>query len=165
MAVVRAFVSRAGADKAFAVDFRERLKPHLDLRTGAIALWEFELDLYAGRSVDGQIQAELAQTAVGICLVSAPWKASWYAINRELKELVLAERIIIPVLLRPIDLELHDLGALNGQWIVTDQEDRSRKDGRSYIECSAENGERDRFVIRVVREIVRRLEEPREGRA
>lgn len=116
---IRLFYSYSSKDEAY----REQLETHLSIlrRRGVIAEWHFR-KISPGSTFDDEIHEKLDQTELFLVLVSSDFLASDYCYEIELQKALrmreegLAQ--VIPIILRPVDLEGDPLEKL--QFLPTD---------------------------------------------
>ncbi len=151
-AAVRFFTSYAHADQRMADDLILRLQQQMTPSAKyEYTLWRDTTILVGERWLQEIVQA-VEGCDVGLLLVSPAFLGSGFIDREELPRLIgQTTKPIVPVMLRPVNLERHDLkGLLDYQIYRLDRQ-------KSYSEC---NGDlvRSRFVEALFLEIEHRLD-------
>ncbi|MFA9562628.1 MAG: toll/interleukin-1 receptor domain-containing protein, partial [Nitrospirota bacterium] len=136
----------------FLKKFKEQAAPS---RLYQYVFWR-DADILVGEKWHEKIQAALAQCNVGLVLISPAFLGSQYIQDHELpKFLKSGGKLVIPVLLQPIDLDRHDLKGLQRTQIF--RLDRPRfAFPKAYGECSG--AQRDQFALELFRQVEARLD-------
>jgi hypothetical protein len=146
--------SRANRDLAtrFLKKFKEQAAPSKQYQ---YVFWR-DADILVGEKWHEAIQEALAQSEVGLVLISPAFLGSQYIQDYELpKFLKSGGKSVIPVLLQPIDLDRHDLKGLQRTQIF--RLDRPRfASPKAYGECSGT--QRDQFALELFRQVEARLD-------
>jgi len=106
------FIAYAHKNNRLAADLCERLKDHFQASKNFECTTWRDVDLLPGEEWDARIRASIDQCDCGILLVSVPFLISNYIKNVELPSLMRPDKVIIPVGLRKIDFDHHDLHGL-----------------------------------------------------
>jgi hypothetical protein len=97
---------------------------------------------------------------MGLLMISPAFLASSYITEKELPVFVAGEKACVPVMLQPVDFDLHDLKGLEKRQIfIFDYV--GFKEPRGYGECKSHR--RNAFVLELFREIEKKLEKRRKG--
>jgi len=149
---VRFFISYAHDDRPHADDLVARLRQQMvPSRAYEYTLWRDTAILAGERWLDEILQA-IEECDVGLLLVSPAFLGSVFIAGEELPRLIgHPAKPVVPVMLRPVSFERHDLKGLSEYQIY-------RLDRRkSYRECSGDR-DRSRFSEELFDEIERRLD-------
>lgn len=153
---ITVFVSYARANRDLATRFlkafQEQTRPS---RRYQYDFWQ-DQNILVGEKWHEEIQHAVKQCDVGLVLVSPAFLGSQYIQAQELPGLLKDKhRLIIPVLLQPIDLDRHDLKGLQRSQIF--RLDRVRFAApKAYGECSSR--QRDQFALELFRQVETRLD-------
>jgi hypothetical protein len=158
---VRLFVSYARKDTAEARSLVECLKTHLaSSKEFIIELWR-DSDILLGEDWHGRIQKALAGCDFGLVLVSPALLASSYVQDHELVHFTSGcgnpdAKPVLPVLLKRVDFERHDLRGLERQQIFCWRNVSGK--AYAYVERRRKS-DKERFALDLFGEIARRLKE------
>ncbi len=146
------FVSYAHADNPQASTFveclREQLRPS---RRYDYTLWR-DTDILVGERWHETILQALTECQLGLCLVSPHFFSSAYITEYELPRFVGDKAIpVIPVMLKPVDWQRHDLKGLEAYQIFR------LPPSRAFADCPDARTQR-RFVEGLFVQIERRLD-------
>lgn len=152
---VEFFVSYAHRNQQLAESFIEKLMDHLrPSKAYDYRLW-MDAGIIIGEEWEKQIIEARDKCDFGLLLVSPPFLGSKFIGEKELPRFVGSHRTpSIPVMLQPVDLELHDLKGLEALQIFRFKGNRF-KEPRAYGECKS--NARDDFVLALFRDIERKL--------
>jgi len=150
--LVHFFVSYARDDQSCANDLFFRLQQQMTRsRAYEHKLWRDTAILVGERWNDEIIQA-IEACEVGLLFVSPAFLGSPFIERQEVPRLIgHAEKLIVPVMLRPVSFDRHDLKGLSDHQIY--RLDRQK----SYSECNGDRV-RSRFVEALFLEIEHRLD-------
>jgi hypothetical protein len=158
--VVRAqapfFCSYAQADGALVMKLLARLLPHLlASRRYEFQKWQ-DTDVLVGEGWNEAILGALERHKIALLMVSPTFLVRPYIREEELPRLLAPEnqKVLLPVLLKPIDLRRQDAGGLEALQIFAVRVGVSR---RAFSECSSAK-EQDRFAMELYRAIEDRLD-------
>ena len=152
--VVEVFVSYAHADDEYADSFlggfKEMVAPSKKYR---FEFWQ-DLVILPGETWEKEIRSALGGCKLGLLLVSPAFLASPFITEEELPEFVgESSKPVIPVMLRKVNLKLHDLkGLLVTQLFRLKAGPNNRK---SYAQCGA--SQRSDFVYALHEQVEARL--------
>lgn len=149
------FVSYAHGNRQLAVGFIEKLIDHLrPSKAYDYRLWK-DSGIIIGEEWEKQIIEARDKCDFGLLLVSPAFLGSKFVGEKELPHFVGKNRApSIPVMLQPVDLELHDLKGLKSLQIFRFM-GRRFKEPRAYGECKS--NARDDFVLALFRAIEHKL--------
>ena len=151
---IRIFVSYAVKYQALALDFVERLKEDIaPSKAYEYDLWIYP-DILIGEQLEKEIIGHIESCDCAILLVSNSFLKSEYVKERELPLLFAKQVPLLPVMLREVDLKLHDLQGLERYQIFRLQSKRYTEP-RAYADVRANR--RDEFIRSVFKEIETRL--------
>ena len=153
---ITVFVSYARANRNLATRFLKTFKEQVaPSKQYSYKFWR-DNDILVGEKWHEEIQVALGQCDVGLVLISPAFLGSQYIQDHELpKFLKKGGKLVIPVLLQPIDLDRHDLKGLQGTQIF--RLDRPRfASSKAYGECSGT--QRDQFALELFRQVEARLD-------
>ncbi|SOD19113.1 toll/interleukin-1 receptor domain-containing protein [Nitrosomonas ureae] len=127
------FVSYAHRNKSLANDFLEKLNDALaPSKKHDYSLWK-DTSLVIGEDWEAQIIEARDKCDFGLLLISPAFLASKFITEKELPTFASGEKPSIPVMLNPIDFELHDLKGLEKKQIFRlDYE--GFKEPRAYLD-------------------------------
>lgn len=157
-APVRYFISYAHDDQRDADDLVQRLRQQMTpSRAYEHLLWR-DTGILVGERWHDEIVHAIEACNLGLLLVSPAFLGSAFIVREELSRLVGdSGKPIVPVMLRPVSLERHDLKGLAAHQIY-------RLDRQwSYTECLVDRV-RSRFVEALFLEIETRLDRIRSSR-
>ncbi|HXA18322.1 MAG TPA: toll/interleukin-1 receptor domain-containing protein [Thermoanaerobaculia bacterium] len=149
---VRFFNSYAHADQYLADDLILRLQQQMTpSRAYEYTLWR-DTTILVGELWFGEIVHAVEGCDMGLLFVSPAFLGSGFIDREELPRLIgQTTKPIVPVMLRPVSFERHDLKGLSEYQIYRlDQQ-------KSYSECNGDRG-RSRFVEELFLDIERRLD-------
>lgn len=147
------FRSFAEHDMALADDLHTRLSPHLAAsKAYAFTEWKFT-DLLIGEPWHDAIVAALTVNRVGLLLLSPTFLVRPYIVTEELPRLLAPGKIVLPVLLKPVDMRRQELPGLEKLQIFATRVSQER---RAYSECRADR--RDAFALELYQAIENRLD-------
>jgi hypothetical protein len=149
------FVSYARANKdlggRFLEKFQEQLAPSKKYN---YILWR-DNRILVGEQWHDEIQNALDRCDMGLLLVSPAFLGSRYISEHELPRFVGEQaKPVIPVMLQPVDFELHDLKGLEKAQIFRLDKPRFRSP-KAYGECNSR--QRDEFTMDLFRHVEWRL--------
>lgn len=153
---ITVFVSYARANRDLATRFLKKFKEQASpSKQYHYAFWR-DNDILVGEKWHEEIQSALGECDVGLVLVSPAFLGSQYIQDHELPKFVKGkDKLVIPVLLQPIDLDRHDLKGLQQAQIF--RLDRPRFAApKAYGECSGSH--RDQFALELFRQVEARLD-------
>ncbi len=151
---VKYFVCHAHRNKVLVTDFLDRLADVLaPSKSYRYERW-IDADLILGEDWDRQIRTAVDQCDFGLLLISPAFLASPYIVKSELPRFVLDEKSSVPVMLQPVDFNLHDLKGLERQQIFRFDNPEFTQP-RAYGEVS--ENQRDAFVLDLFRRIEKKL--------
>lgn len=147
------FRSFAEHDMALAEDLHTRLAPHLAAsRSYEFKEWKFP-DMLIGERWHEAIVAALEVNRIGLLLLSPTFLIRPYIITEELPRLLAPGKIVLPVLLKPVDMKRQDLHGLEKLQIFATRVNNER---RAYSEFRADR--RDAFALELYQAIEDRLD-------
>ncbi len=150
---VRMFLSWAAGDKVEVARFWDLLGEATGaLRDFEFELWSFDRNLLLGEHFDERIRDALAEADIGLFALSNAFLKSEYIRDVELRAFVTGSgpspgKRMIPVLLKPVDLDRTDLHGIEKAWIFG-----------SNGPFSKARSERDTWVMALVDEVFRVLD-------
>jgi len=122
------FVSYAHKDSTNATKLVEALDANLRISGSyAFAPWR-DTNILAGEHWDAEIHQAMADCRFGLLLLSPAFFASEYIVTQELARLLSSGKMVIPVLLEPLDFKRQDLQSVQELQIFTHE-------GKSFREC------------------------------
>lgn len=147
---IRYFISYAHADEPLAGEFVARIDRQLKpARAYDHRLWR-DTAILVGEAWKAEIDDALAQCHLGLLLISPSFLASPW-VRDEVRRLLERSKGVIPVMLRPVDLQRHDLQGLSELQIF-------RLDGkRAYDQCR-DDRTRSAFAEQLFLQIEQRLD-------
>lgn len=150
---VSLFSSYAHHDVRVASRFLRELAIHLKpSQRHEYTLWRDRDQIVVGEDWELRIRDALGRCDLGLLLLSPAFLGSKIIATVELPPLL--GRGVIPVMLRPVDHQFHNLlGLKRLQWFELLGDDGSK---RAYSECRGPS--RDRFVLELFRQIERRAQ-------
>ncbi len=150
------FVSYARANKVLAGRFLERFRTQLKAaKRYRYVFWQ-DTDILVGELWHDEIQAALSACDIGLLLVSPAFLGSQYINEHEVPKFVgKRAKPVIPVLLQPVDPELHDLKGLQDTQIFRLENSRFAHP-KAYGECYT-SAQRDQFALELFRQVELRL--------
>jgi hypothetical protein len=149
MRPIKIFLSYAHADFEVAQDLRRRLEPHLAIAKGfQVELWQ-DVDLLPGQVWFKKIMEALDQADAGLLLVSPSFLGSAFISGEELPALVAPGKILLPVLLKPVDFGRTDMKGLEQYQIFGGGQPQHC---RAFTQMN-----RDEFAMQAFRKIYDRL--------
>lgn len=152
---IQYFVSYAHRNSLLAQDFIARLGDVLaPARRFEYSRWE-DSNLIVGDGWENQILEAIEKCDLGLLLISPAFLASPFITKSELPEFVSGGKPSVPVMLQPVDLDLHDLKGLGKKQIFRFAPPGSTHP-RAYAECRSHS--RDAFVLELFRQIEKKLE-------
>ena len=147
------FRSFAEHDMALAEDLHSRLSPHFAAsRTYAFTEWKFP-DILIGERWHDAIVAALAVNRIGLLLLSPTFLIRPYIVTEELPRLLVPEKIVLPVLLKPVDMKRQELHGLDKLQIFATRVSQER---RAFSQCRGD--QRDEFAFDLYKAIEDRLD-------
>jgi len=154
-AKIRFFVSYSHADDQYADPFMGSLQAMLKpSKAYDFEMWR-DTNILPGEDWRKQIEKSLLKCRLGLLLVSPEFLGSKFIIEEELPMFVGdGAKPVIPVMLRKVNLERHDLKGLNVSQIYRYK--AGLNNFRSYAQCGSE--QRDEFVYDLHDKIEQRLE-------
>lgn len=151
-ATTRLFVSYAEKNAPLVSSLLDLLVPHFKAsRANDYAVWDFHR-LLAGERWHERIQAEIATCDFGLLFLSPEFLASSYITEQEIPPL-LRRKGIIPVGLKPIDFQLHDLRSLDEYQLFRLRTAR----GQLRWYSGLRGADREAFAFELFRQIEARL--------
>ena len=153
---VTLFVSYARANRVLASKFLDRFRDSVGpARNYSYSFWR-DGDILVGEGWHEEIQQAIEKSDLGLLLISPAFLASQYIAENELPKFVglRSKKPVIPVMLQPVDLDLHDLKGLKHRQIF--RLDRSRfHNPKSFAECTGQ--QRDDFALGLFRQVESKL--------
>lgn len=148
---IRYFVSYAHADEPLAGEFVARIDRQLKpSRAYDHRLWR-DTAILAGEAWEKEIDDALAQCHLGLLLISPSFLGSPW-VRKEVRRLLTdGSKGVIPVMLRPVDLQRHDLQGLGELQIFRLDEKRT------YDQCR-DDRKRSAFAEQLFLQIEQRLD-------
>lgn len=149
------FISYAHRNNVLVKNFIERLNDVLaPSKHFEYSRWQ-DTDLIVGEEWRDQILEAIENCEFGLLLISPAFLASKFITQAELPKFVSGQKSSVPVMLQPVDFELHDLKGLDKQHIF-----RFPLDGpgrpKAYSECKSHR--RDAFALELFRQIERKID-------
>ncbi|HBY01743.1 MAG TPA: hypothetical protein DEG92_04245 [Rikenellaceae bacterium] len=148
------FVSYAHKNKILAQDFLDRLSDVLAPSKSYRYLRWKDTDLIVGEDWTDQITEAIDKCVMGLLLISPAFLASNYITKNELPSFVSGVKPSVPVMIQPVDFDLHDLKGLEKKQIFR-FEYEGFKEPKAYGECKGQR--RDAFVLELFRKIEKKL--------
>jgi hypothetical protein len=150
------FVSYARANQRlanrFITLFQETIKPS---KTYQYVFWQ-DTEILVGENWHAEIQTAIDSCHLGLLLISPSFLGSQYITGKELPKFVGDQgKPVIPVMLQPVDLELHDLKGLQEKQIFRLDSERFQHP-KAFGECTG--NQRDRFAMALFRQVEKRLQ-------
>lgn len=152
---VAVFVSYARANKDLASlllkHFREQVEASRRFR---YVFWQ-DKDILVGEDWQKAIGSALDRSDLGLLLISPAFLGSQYITEEELPRFVGGRaKPVVPVMLQPVDLDLHDLKGLEDHQIF--RLDRPAFQGpKAFADCKG--ARRDEFALELFRRVEARL--------
>lgn len=152
---VTLFVSYARANRVLASKFLEKFSDSVGpARNYKYSFWR-DGNILVGEGWHEEIQRAIEESEMGLLLISPAFLASQYIEEKELPKFVgRRAKPVIPVMLQPVDLDLHDLKGLKHRQIF--RLDRTGfRNPKSFAECTGQ--QRDDFALGLFRQVESRL--------
>ncbi len=152
---VTVFVSYARANKDLAARFLKAFREQTDAsKSFRYTYWQ-DGDILVGEEWRESIHKALESCDVGLLLVSPAFLGSQYITEEELPRFVGGRaKPVIPVMLQPVDLDLHDLKGLDGKQIFRLELPTLSKP-KAFAECR--DARRDAFALELFRRVEAKL--------
>lgn len=148
------FVSYAHSNKALADSFLDKLREMLaPSKKHDYSLWR-DTGLEVGGEWEKEILEAQDKCDFGLLLVSPAFLASKFISEKELPIFVSGDKPSIPVMLRPVDFQKHDLKGLEEKQIFR-LDFEGFKEPRAYSECKPPR--RNDFVLKLFQAIENKL--------
>ena len=158
---IKFFVSYAHRNKVLVRDFLARLDDVLaPSKRYKYSRWQ-DSDLILGENWQKQITDAIKCCDMGLLLISPAFLASSYITEKELPVFVTGGKASVPVMLQPVDFDLHDLKGLEKKQIFR-FDYVGLKAPRAYGECKSHR--RNAFVLELFREIEKKLQKRGKGK-
>jgi len=152
---VTVFVSYARANKDLAPRFLKHFKQQTDAAKAYRYVFWQDGDLLIGENWHEEIQKALESCNLGLLLISPAFLGSQYIAKKELPRFVGHRATpVIPVMLQPIDPELHDLKGLQHTQIFR-LDRKSFQSPKAFADCVGTR--RDEFALELFRRVEARL--------
>ena len=150
------FVSYARANRDLATRFLKKFQEQAaPSKRYQYVFWR-DHDILVGEKWHEEIQAALGHCDLGLVLVSPALLGSQYIQDHELSKLMKsAGKLVVPVLLQPVDLDRHDLKGLQRTQMFRLERPRFSSP-KAYGECSG--SQRDQFALELFRQVEARLD-------
>jgi len=148
------FVSYAQHDTKMVLHLLGQLAPHLAAsRTYKFTKWQ-DRDVLIGEGWHDAIVAELERHRIALLMVTPTFLVRPYILTEELPRILAPGKIVLPVLLKPIDLGRQDAHGIEDLSIFAHRV--SGHERRAYSQCSPQ--QRELFAIELFRAIESRLD-------
>ena len=153
--IIKSFVSYAHSDDEYFDPFMKGLVEML----APSKKYDFEVwwdnAILPGETWSDEINNALEECALGILLLSPAFLSSDYITKNELPKLIgMREKVVIPIILRKVNLKLHDLKGLEERQIFRLK--AGPNNYRSYAQCGT--SQKNDFVYELHEQIERRLD-------
>lgn len=146
------FVSYARQDSKLVDDLLGRLAPYVEgSRRYVFNKWK-DTDVLIGESWANEIPRALECHRIGLLMVSPTFLVRPYIGVMEVPVFVQPGKIVLPILIKPVDTQLQNLGELDGLRLFAM---RGKGQPRAYSEFRGER--RDAFALELYRAIEARL--------
>lgn len=130
-----AFVSYAHADNEIATEFLEKLKEMLLPSAKYDYVFWQDKNILPGENWHQEIQDALNRCSMGILLVSPAFLGSEYVSRHELPAIMNRQTaLLIPVMLKKINFDRHDLKGLE-EWQIFQRNSDHPNGAKSYAQC------------------------------
>ncbi len=147
------FVSYTRLDKTLPTRLLERLQPHFAIsQRYAFSSWQ-DIDILPGEDWNEKIHDALDACSLGLLLLSPGFFSKPYIVEQEIPVFLKSRKVVIPVLLKPLDLKLHNLHGLEKLQIFSLP---SPSGSRAFSECTTAD-QKDAFALALYQAIERRL--------
>jgi hypothetical protein len=152
---VHVFVSYARANKDLASRFLRRFREQTEAsKRFRYVFWQ-DGSILVGEDWQKAIQNALDNSDLGLLLISPAFLGSQYITEEELPRFVGGRaKPVIPVMLQPIDTELHDLKGLEDRQIFS-LDRPTFQDPKAFADCKG--ARRDEFALELFRRVEARL--------
>jgi hypothetical protein len=149
------FVSYSHKNRELALEFSEKLLDNLKpSKQFQYSVWS-DNELVLGEEWEAQILSARDSCDLGLLLLSPAFLGSKFICDKELPHFIGSSRAqSVPVMLQPVDLNLHDLRGLDHLQIFRYQGPKFSR-ARAYGECKPKA--RDQFVLELFRKIEAKL--------
>lgn len=150
------FVSYARANRDLATRFLKKFQEQAEPSKRYQYVFWRDHDILVGEKWHEEIQSALGHCDLGLVLVSPALLGSQYIQDHELSKLMKsAGKLVVPVLLQPVDLDRHDLKGLQRTQMFRLERPRFSSP-KAYGECSG--SQRDQFALELFRQVEARLD-------
>ena len=146
------FQSYAQLDTKLCEKLHDQLAVHLaGSRAFQYKRWR-DRDVRIGEGWDHKILSELERHRLVLLMITPAFFSRPYILDKELPRILIPGKIVLPVLLKEIDLSLIDSRGLDALKIFALRVNEKR---RAYSQCNTQ--QRERFAIELFRSIEARL--------
>jgi hypothetical protein len=153
---IKIFVSYARRNKVLATRFLEKFRPQVKASKKYEYIFWSDMDILVGEKWNNEIQKVLSECNLGLLLISPEFLGSQYINEQELPKLVNNDaKILIPVMLKLVDLEHQDLKGLQGDQIFQLYSPKFESP-KAYGDCVGPQC--DRFAQALFRQVELRLD-------
>jgi len=150
------FVSYARLNSRLASTFLSLFKQQVGAsKSYRYSFWR-DTDILVGEDWKKAIENAIDECHLGLLLISPAFLGSDYISRNELPRLLRRrEKVVIPVMLQPVDPEHHDLKGLDYRQIFRLQRETFRGGPKAFAGCKGE--ERNEFALELFRQVEARL--------
>ncbi|MDI9518598.1 MAG: toll/interleukin-1 receptor domain-containing protein [Bacillota bacterium] len=152
---INIFVSYSHSTKKISINFINRLFDYIKPSKKYEYSYWMDNDLVIGKDWNKQILNAIKNCDCGLLLISPSFLSSKYIIDVELKTLINENKKIIPVALRKIDLNRHDLKGLEKNQIFFYDK---KNEKRAFSELNSEK-DKEQFIALLFQKIEQLLED------
>lgn len=152
---INIFVSYSHSTKKISINFINRLFDYIKPSKKYEYSYWMDNDLVIGKDWNNQILSAIKNCDCGLLLISPSFLSSKYIIDVELKTLINENKKIIPVALRKIDLNRHDLKGLEKKQIFFYDK---KNEKRAFSELNSEK-DKEQFIALLFQKIEQLLED------
>lgn len=150
---IKFFASYTRKDGGVVDRLLEKLRYDLDASEKySFEFWK-DTRIPLGEEWHDEIQSALEECDIGLALVSPGFFSSNYITEEELPVLVSGEKPLIPIAVKPIDFDRHNLHGLEAKQIFRFEENGKP---RAFSECR--QGVADRYILALARKVEERAE-------
>lgn len=156
---INIFISYSHKTKKISTDFIDRFFDYIEpSKKHEYSYWMDTTDLVIGKDWTNQIeQKAIKECDCGLLLISPSFLSSKYIIEKELKSLLEENKKIVPVALRKIDMNLHDLKGLE-KYQIFFYDKKNKNNPKAYSEFSSEK-DKEQFIGLLFQKLEQLLED------
>jgi hypothetical protein len=153
---IKVFVSYARANRDLAKRFLEKFREQVMPSKKYEYIFWADMEILVGEKWHDEIQKALAECNLGLLLVSPAFLGSQYISEHELPKFMKSDaKLLIPIMLQPVNFKLHDLKGLQRAQIFRLESPRFQSP-KAYGDCTG--CQRDRFVQELFSQVESRLD-------